>query len=36
MAATTKIPIGPFHIGLEEPIYFKVTLSGETVVDVYD
>ncbi len=30
----TKIPIGPFHIGLEEPIYFKITLNGETVDEV--
>ncbi|GAB6073698.1 hydrogenase large subunit [Nautilia lithotrophica] len=31
---STKIPIGPFHIGLEEPIYFKIDLKGETVTDV--
>ena len=31
---STKIPIGPFHIGLEEPIYFKIDLKGETVIDV--
>jgi Ni,Fe-hydrogenase III large subunit len=30
----TKIPIGPFHIGLEEPIYFKIDLNGETVESV--
>jgi len=30
----TKIPIGPFHIGLEEPIYFKIDLKGETVESV--
>ncbi|MEO1928193.1 MAG: nickel-dependent hydrogenase large subunit [Nautiliaceae bacterium] len=30
----TKIPIGPFHVGLEEPIYFKITLNGETVDEV--
>jgi len=29
-----KIPIGPFHIGLEEPVYFKLTMDGETVKDV--
>ncbi|WP_456381289.1 hydrogenase large subunit [Hydrogenimonas sp.] len=29
---TSRIPIGPFHIGLEEPVYFKIDLSGETVV----
>ncbi|GAX88221.1 conserved hypothetical protein [Lebetimonas natsushimae] len=31
---STKIPIGPFHIGLEEPIYFKIDLEGETVKNV--
>jgi len=30
----TKIPIGPFHIGLEEPIYFKVELKGETITNI--
>ena len=29
-----KIPIGPFHIGLEEPVYFKIDLSGESVTGV--
>jgi len=29
-----KIPIGPFHIGLEEPVYFKLSMDGETVKDV--
>ncbi|GAB6045159.1 nickel-dependent hydrogenase large subunit [Caminibacter profundus] len=31
---STRIPIGPFHIGLEEPVYFKVDIKGETVVNV--
>ncbi len=34
MSKITKIPIGPFHIGLEEPIYFKIDLEGESVKNV--
>jgi len=28
------IPIGPVHVALEEPIYFKLQVEGETVVGV--
>lgn len=28
------IPIGPLHVVLEEPIYFKLKCEGETIVDV--
>ncbi len=34
MSKVTKIPIGPFHIGLEEPVYFKIDLNGEVVKNV--
>lgn len=27
-----NIPIGPLHVVLEEPIYFKLQVEGETVV----
>lgn len=30
--STYKIPVGPLHVALEEPMYFKVELAGETVV----
>lgn len=29
---TYKIPVGPLHVALEEPMYFKVDVQGETVV----
>ena len=29
-----QIPIGPLHVVLEEPIYFKLDVEGETVVGV--
>jgi Ni,Fe-hydrogenase III large subunit len=28
------IPVGPLHVALEEPIYFKLNVEGETVTDV--
>lgn len=28
------IPVGPLHVALEEPMYFKVEVEGETVVSV--
>ncbi len=34
MSKAYKLPIGPVHIALEEPVYFKVHLEGETIVDV--
>jgi len=30
--STYNIPIGPIHVVLEEPIYFKLQVDGETVV----
>ncbi|HXP95381.1 MAG TPA: nickel-dependent hydrogenase large subunit [Telmatospirillum sp.] len=30
--STYKIPVGPLHVALEEPMYFKVEVQGETVV----
>ncbi|MDR3518175.1 MAG: nickel-dependent hydrogenase large subunit [Azospirillaceae bacterium] len=32
--STYTIPVGPLHVALEEPMYFKVEVSGETVVSV--
>ncbi|GAW92321.1 nickel-dependent hydrogenase large subunit [Calderihabitans maritimus] len=32
--STYKIPIGPLHVVLEEPIYFQLDVEGETVVGV--
>jgi Ni,Fe-hydrogenase III large subunit len=31
---TYTIPVGPLHVALEEPMYFKVELNGETVSSV--
>jgi ech hydrogenase subunit E len=31
---TYKIPVGPLHVALEEPMYFRVELHGETVARV--
>jgi ech hydrogenase subunit E len=28
------IPVGPVHVALEEPIYFKLNVEGETVVGI--
>ena len=28
------IPVGPLHVALEEPMYFRVAVDGETVTDV--
>jgi Ni,Fe-hydrogenase III large subunit len=28
---TFTIPVGPLHVALEEPMYFKIDVSGETV-----
>lgn len=32
--STFTIPVGPLHVALEEPMYFKVEVEGETVRDV--
>lgn len=32
--STYRIPVGPLHVALEEPMYFKVDVSGETVAAV--
>ncbi|WP_456473263.1 hydrogenase large subunit [Desulfolithobacter sp.] len=34
MGDVYKVPVGPVHIALEEPVYFKVHLHGETVESV--
>lgn len=31
---TTVVPIGPLHVALEEPMYFKTEVEGETIVSV--
>jgi ech hydrogenase subunit E len=31
---TYKIPVGPLHVALEEPMYFRIDLRGETVARV--
>lgn len=28
------IPVGPLHVALEEPVYFKLQVEGETIVDL--
>ncbi|WP_158913177.1 carbon monoxide-induced hydrogenase [Caulobacter sp. S45] len=37
MTRTFDIPIGPLHVALEEPMYFKVGVEGETItaLDLY-
>ncbi len=30
-STTTKLPVGPVHVALEEPMYFRVDIDGETV-----
>ncbi|MBT8762825.1 nickel-dependent hydrogenase large subunit [Desulfohalobiaceae bacterium Ax17] len=32
--STFTIPVGPLHVALEEPMYFKVEVEGETVVSL--
>jgi Ni,Fe-hydrogenase III large subunit len=32
--STYTIPVGPLHVALEEPMYFKIDVSGETVTGV--
>lgn len=32
--APTTIPVGPLHVALEEPMYFRLDVRGETVVHV--
>jgi|TARA_R110002167_G_scaffold188380_1_gene389998 ech hydrogenase subunit E len=27
-----KLPVGPIHVALEEPMYFKVEVEGETII----
>ncbi len=34
MGEIYKVPVGPIHIALEEPVYFKVNVHGETVENV--
>lgn len=34
MDKTTVIPVGPLHVALEEPMYFKTYVEGETIVGV--
>ena len=34
MGEIYKVPVGPIHIALEEPVYFKVNVHGETVETV--
>ncbi|WP_417345426.1 hypothetical protein [Ferrimonas sp.] len=29
-----KVPVGPLHVALEEPMYFKVEVEGETIRDL--
>ena len=31
---TYTIPVGPLHVALEEPMYFRIDVEGETVRDV--
>ena len=31
MSTTYTLPVGPLHVALEEPMYFEVKVSGETV-----
>jgi len=30
-STASKIPVGPLHVALEEPMYFRVDIDGETV-----
>lgn len=32
--STFTIPVGPLHVALEEPMYFRVDVKGETVANV--
>lgn len=32
--STYTIPVGPLHVALEEPMYFKIHAEGETVTDI--
>ncbi|MDR2820361.1 MAG: nickel-dependent hydrogenase large subunit [Desulfovibrio sp.] len=32
--STFTIPLGPVHVALEEPVYFRLTVEGETIRDV--
>jgi ech hydrogenase subunit E len=34
VAQTYTIPVGPLHVALEEPMYFRIDLHGETVSHV--
>ncbi len=31
---TTTVPMGPFHMGIEEPAHFRLFVKGEEIVDV--
>ncbi|TBW36626.1 carbon monoxide-induced hydrogenase [Siculibacillus lacustris] len=33
-AETYTIPVGPLHVALEEPMYFKIDVRGETIANV--
>ena len=28
---TFNMPLGPVHVALEEPVYFNLTVEGETI-----
>ena len=30
MSSTFTMPLGPVHVALEEPVYFRLTVEGET------
>ncbi|WP_319495744.1 nickel-dependent hydrogenase large subunit [uncultured Cohaesibacter sp.] len=34
VACSYKIPVGPLHVALEEPMYFRVAVKGETIETV--
>ena len=34
MSSTFTMPLGPVHVALEEPVYFRLTVEGETVRNV--
>lgn len=34
MSSTFTLPLGPVHVALEEPVYFKLDVDGETIRNV--
>lgn len=34
MSSTFTLPLGPVHVALEEPVYFKLAVEGETIRNV--